>query len=142
MKCRNVFLVLLLVFTTTILYAQTLDSTGKTKNLLRIYTGGRPKYSKASLKLYSDSTYEFSNWYHFGRTENDTGIYLLTDSTLSLYSTGFTDSKQNKTNSKTTIFKGQLYRIQKEKLLLFTKKEENRDKASFYRLYFTLHRVK
>jgi len=141
MSCRILFLLLLSLFTATIIYAQTSDSIDN-KNLLRVYKGGRPKYSKVSLKLYSDSTYEYSNWYHFGQTENDVGIYSLSDSTIILYSKEFIASKHSKLKSKKYIFNGQLYRIQKEQLLLFTTKQEKEDKTDFYRLYFTLHRAK
>jgi hypothetical protein len=134
-------LLLLSFFASTKLYSQTTDSIVKAKQLNLMYTGGRPKYSKVSLKLYSDSTYEYSNWYHFGQTENDIGKYSITDSTIVMYSKGFLTSKQNGLITTKYIFKGQQYRIQNNLLQLFTKKESKKDKTGFYKLYFTLHKV-
>jgi hypothetical protein len=141
MRTRIVFSILFSLFAATQLSSQTLNFTSNGKTLFRKYTGGRPNYSKVSIKFYSDSTYEYSNWYHFGQTEKDTGKYLLTDTVLILFSKGYLTSKQNNLNTKTYLFEGQQYRIQNKLLLLFTKKQEEEDKIDFYQLYFTLHRV-
>lgn len=141
MKFKIAVLVLLSFSEVTILYSQTFDLNTKSNIIIRKYTGGRPKYSKVSLILYSDSTYVYSNWYHFGQTEKDIGKYLITDTTLVLYSKNYFNSKKNKQSTKYNLFTGKKYRIQNNLLKLFSKKQEKQENSDFYRQHFTLHRV-
>ncbi len=66
---------------------------------------------------------------------------MITDTTIILYSKGYVTSLKKSKNTRNCIFTGQQYRILNSSLYLFTKKQEKRDKYSFYRQYFTLHKV-
>lgn len=129
------------LFCNTKVQSQILAFDSNEKKLLKKYIGGRKKYSKVSIKLYSDSTYEYSIWYHFGQTEKDSGTYLITDTSLILFSKSYSISNKLKKVDKPYTFTGEQYRIQNKKLLLFTQKQEKEDVVNFYRLYFTLDLV-
>lgn len=142
MSTKIIFTLLLIFFSTANLYCQTSDSLGAVKYLLMKYNGGRPRYSKVSLKLYSDSTFEYSNWYHFGKSETDTGTYLLNDSSLILYSKNYFKLKEKKISTDLNLFTGHMFRIRGDILMLYTKEQEAEDKTNFYRDYFTLNKAK
>jgi hypothetical protein len=139
MKTKILFIIIFSIFCNTKLKSQSLLPDSNSKTLVAKYLGGKKKYSKVSIKLYSDSTFEYSNWYHFGQTEKDTGKYLMTDTSLILYSKKYLASK--KKNVKSCFFYGQEYRIQNKSLCLYTKKQESEDDTNFYKVYFTLKKL-
>jgi hypothetical protein len=125
------------VLSTSIL-AQNPVTLRNSKKPIRIYCGGRPRYSKVILYLYSDSTFLYSEWYHFNKLQYDSGIYKLTDSTLIIYSQSFLAKK----NAINILFKGDTYKIHNNQLFLFPKNATKKDIDDFYRQYFILLRTR
>ena len=136
----NLIFTLIPTFSTLRSFSQTNDTLHTEKHLARLYTGGRSRYSKVFVRLYADSTFKYSNWYHFGQLDIDTGRYLLTDSTLTLYSQGYLIAQHSERNPGKFQFSGQTYKLQKNTLCLFTEKQQKESGSDFYQVYFTLRR--
>jgi hypothetical protein len=103
------------------------------------YSGGRFGYSGIYLSLFSDSTYIYSCWLDNGFSFNDEGRYLIIDATITLCSNGYSKDKMNKKKNKHANFENETYRMEEDKILLYTEKQEKKDKSNFYSSYYTLY---
>jgi len=77
-----------------------------------------------SLKLYADSTYEYSEWMHLGNFWKDKGKYLKNDSTIVLESVETrynpnTRKKRSKESSTAAIFKRDTFKISSGAIFLY-----------------------
>ena len=104
------------------------------------YQGGRYGYSKATLKLYSDSTYGYSEWIHTGSSIHDNGkwgkinhVYYLSSKSKTRW-TG-----RHGKSDKAFRFEMQQFTITADTLKLIPKNEKD---ADFFDAYYTFYKVK
>jgi hypothetical protein len=105
--------------------------------LLATYVGGHFCYFE--LSLYSDSTYRYLEAYDFMPiVHREHGIFYRTDTSIALLRHrrfAFMRSKPHRYDVKT-------YRLFPDRILMYTKAEENSADADFIKTYYTLVRAK
>ena len=100
------------------------------------YNGGRFGYSGVTIKLYSDSTYYYSEWNHTGQSINDNGKWTFQDERFQLQSSSRTRwTGRNSKSAKTYRFDMQEFTINGDTLKLVPKDITDND---YYETYYTL----
>jgi hypothetical protein len=115
------------------------DKVSNQKIQISKYSGGRFGFSGIYLTLFSDSTYYYSCWLDNGFSFTDEGTFRTTKSYIILCSKEYFDKSLSRKKQKQAIFKNKPYRMIKNKILLFSEKEEKKDKDNYYSSYLTLH---
>ena len=109
------------------------------RKVIAEYSGGRFGFSSISLTLFSDSTYIYYSWLHTGDKYHDKGIFSRSQSKIMLHSDTLI-TLNNFFGQRTFIaFDNQKFRLQGDKILLYSKRQEIFDRSDFYEAYFTLY---
>lgn len=114
------------------------------KTIIAKYSGGRFGFSGTYLTLYSDSTYVQSGWLDNGYSYMQNGTFSRNDTLITLCLK--IDSTDSKSKSKRELKKIEsaacnTYRMRKEMILLYTKKQEKSKDADYFKTYMTLYIV-
>lgn len=107
------------------------------KPLVEKYEGGSPYHSNLILKLYQDSTFTYSSWYHNSRkTLIFKGTWRKSGQMLVLNSCRRKPKPDRKSNC---LFKNQAFRLKGDTLKFYSRKDSV-ERYSFCKEYLTLIR--
>ena len=125
---------ILILFLTLILCSAKTD-----EKIFDEYQGGRFGYSNVTLKLFSDSTYYYSEWGHTGRSIKDSGKWGKTNKHFYLNSETKTSwTGRNGKSEKIYRFEMQKFTILGDTLKLIPKKHKDND---YFDAYYKLYKV-
>jgi hypothetical protein len=125
---------ILIIFLTVILCSARAD-----KKQFDEYQGGRFGYSGVTLKLFSDSTYYFSEWNHTGRSIKDSGKWGKTNQYHYLNSNTKTRwTGRNGKSDKIFRFEMQQFTIKGDTIKLMQKDQKDND---YFDMYYKLYKV-
>jgi hypothetical protein len=103
------------------------------------YHGGRFGYSGVALKLFSDSTYYYSEWNHTGRSIKDSGKWGKSNQYYYLNSNAKTRwTGRTGKSDKIFRFEMQQFIIKGETIKLMPKDQKNND---YFEMYYKLYKV-
>ena len=104
------------------------------------YQGGRYGYSGVNLKLYSDSTYYYSEWIHTGQSIKDSGKWKKINNHYYLNSISNTKwTGRNGKSDKIYRFEMQEFTILGDTLKLIPKDQKDND---YFDAYYKLYKVR
>jgi hypothetical protein len=123
----------------TLFFTVLLCSAKTDEKIFDEYQGGRFGYSGVTLKLYSDSTYYYSEWNHAGQSIKDSGKWGKTNQHFYLNSETKTRwTGRNGKSDKIYRFKMQKFTILGDTLKLIPKDQKDND---YFDAYHKLYKV-